>query len=108
MRFLYLLCILSTSIDGKIFDHCRFAPRFYQTHPNIFELNSNQTFLTIRPLYALSNQSFSSINQSLDIGIIYRFAETYLVPIPLVFQCAQSEEIFAPRDCEFTLIDTRV
>lgn len=108
MHFVYLLVVLSTTIDGKIFDQCRFASQFYRTHPNIFELNSNETFLTIRPLYALSNQSFSSMNQSLDIGIIYRFAETYLVPIPLVFQCAQSEEIFAPKDCEFTLIDTRV
>jgi hypothetical protein len=93
---------------AKIFNHCRFVRTFYQTHPNIFELNQDQTSLTVRPFYALSNQSFSSMNQTLSIGIIYRFADTYLVPVPLLFQCSESEEIYAPKDCEFTMIDTRV
>jgi hypothetical protein len=92
----------------KIFHHCQFVKKFYKTYPNIFELNQNQTSLTVRPLYALSNQSFSSMNQSFSIGIIYRFAETYLVPIPLLFQCSESEQIFSPKDCEFTFIDSRV
>jgi hypothetical protein len=30
------------------------------------------------------------------------------VPVPLLFQCSQSERIYAPIDCEFTIIDTRV
>jgi hypothetical protein len=92
----------------KILDHCRFVRTFYQTYPNIFELNQDQTSLNVRPLYAPSNQSFFSMNQSLSIGIIYRFADTYLVPVPLLFQCSESEEIYAPKDCEFTMIDTRV
>ncbi|CAF1594031.1 unnamed protein product [Rotaria sp. Silwood1] len=92
----------------KILNNCRFVKKFYNTHPNIFELNQNQTSLTIRPLYALSNQSFSSINQSFSIGIIYRFAETYLVPVPLLFQCEEeNEQIYTPNDCEFTIIDIR-
>jgi hypothetical protein len=88
----------------KIFNDCRFAGKFYQKHSNIFKLDKNQTSLTIQPLYALSNQSFST----LSIGIIYRLADTYLVPVPILFQCQQIERIFAPIDCEFTIIDARV
>lgn len=108
VRVLYSIFFILTSCHGKLFEQCRFVQRFYGSHPTIFQLNEDQTSLTVRPLYALSNQSFSSVNQSLDLGIIYRFAETYLVPIPLVFQCAQSEQIFVPKDCEFTLTDRRV
>jgi len=93
---------------ARILNNCRFVKTFYETHSNIFELTKDQTSLTIRPLYALINQTFSTINQSLSIGIIYPFADTYLVPIPLLFQCSQSEQIYAPTDCEFTIIDTRV
>jgi hypothetical protein len=111
MRLFYqfLLILLGLqNFHAKIVDNCRFVERFYNTYSNIFELNQDQTSLTIRPLYALSNQSFSSMNQSLSIGIIYRFADIYLVPVPLLFQCAEDEEIYAPKDCEFTMIDTRV
>jgi hypothetical protein len=90
--------------QAKMFHGCRFVRTFYQRHSNIFELDENQTILTIRPLYSLSNQSVSS----LSIGIIYRLAETYLVPVPLLFECPQNERIFAPIDCEFTMTDTRV
>jgi len=89
---------------AKIFYGCRFVRTFYQTYSNIFKFDENQTSLTIHPLYALSNQSFSS----LSIGIIYRLADTYLVPVPLLFQCPQTEQIFTPIDCEFTIVDTRV
>ena len=111
MRLLHTILLLLLifglqSFDGKILNNCRFVQTFYQTYPNIFALNQDQTSLTIRPLYALTNQSFSSINQSLSIGIIYRFADTYLVPVPLLFQC--NEQIYAPKDCEFTIIDSRV
>ena len=95
-------------LHAKIFNQCRFARTFYRTHPNIFEFNDDQTSLTVRPFYALSNQSFSEMNQSLSLGMIYRFAETYLVPVPLLFQCEDNETIYAPNDCEFTMIDTRV
>ncbi len=111
MKLFYKILIILFGLHishTKIFNNCRFVEKFYQIYPNIFELNQNQTTLTVRPLYALSNQSFSSINQSLSIGIIYRFADTYLVPVPLLFQCSDSEEIYAPNDCEFTIIDTRV
>jgi len=104
MRFLYCLLIGIFFIKfshEKIFNGCQFIRTFYQTHSNIFELDRNQTLLTIRPLYALLNQSFS-------IGIIYHLANTYLVPVPLLLQCPQSERIFSPFDCEFTIIDTRV
>ncbi|CAF2189048.1 unnamed protein product [Rotaria magnacalcarata] len=95
------------SSNGKILNGCRFVQNFYKNHPNIFELNKNQTSLTVRPLYALLNQSFSPSNQSLSIGIIYRFANTYLVPVPFVFQCPESEQVYVPNDCEFTMIDIR-
>lgn len=107
MRLLYCLLIGIFFIKyshTKIFSDCRFVRRFYEKHSNIFELDDNQTSLTIRPLYALSNQSFSL----LSIGIIYRLADTYLVPVPLLFQCRENEQIFAPIDCEFTIIDTHV
>ncbi len=99
MRLFY--SILFSIILIKLSDNCRFAQTFYQKHSNIFQLNENQTSLTIQPLYALSNQSFS-------IGIIYRLADTYLVPVPLVFQCPQNQRISSPIDCEFTIVDTRV
>ncbi len=83
---------------------CRFIRAFYEKHPNIFQLNENQTSLTIRPLYELSNQSFTTHS----IGIIYRLADTHLVPVPLLFQCLPSKRVSSPIDCEFTLIDTRV
>ncbi|CAF4239428.1 unnamed protein product, partial [Rotaria sp. Silwood2] len=89
---------------AKIFYNCRFVRTFYHTHSNIFKLDKNQTSLIVQPLYALSNQSFSSRS----IGIIYRLADTYLVPVPLLFQCSQSERIYTPVDCEFTIIDIRV
>jgi hypothetical protein len=111
MNLLYYLIIISFGLQfyqAKILNGCRFVGNFYKTYPNVFELNKNQTSLTIRPLYALSNQSFSAINQSFSIGIIYRFAETYLVPLPLLFQCPESQQIYVPNDCEFTIIDTRV
>jgi hypothetical protein len=111
MRLFYKFCIILFGLQisyTKILNNCRFAKTFYQNYPNIFELNKNETLLNVRPLYALSNQSFSSINQSLSIGIIYRFAETYLVPVPLLFQCSDNEQIYEPNDCEFTIIDTRV
>ncbi|CAF4040259.1 unnamed protein product, partial [Rotaria magnacalcarata] len=88
---------------GKIFDGCRFVQTFYRRHSNIFILDRNQTSLIVRPLYALSNQSFSS----LSIGIIYRLADTYLVPVPLLFECPQSQRIYAPIDCQFTINDVR-
>ncbi|CAF0734216.1 unnamed protein product [Adineta steineri] len=91
----------------KILENCQFVKSFYDIHSNIFELNNNQTSLTVRPLYSLLNQSYSFMNQSLSIGIIYPFADTYLVPVPLVFQCSKNKEIYAPNDCEFTMIDTR-
>jgi hypothetical protein len=111
MRVFYCLIIILFGLQiyhAKILNGCRFVQTFYKTHPNVFELNQDQTSLTIRPLYALSNQSFSSINQSFSIGIIYRFADTYLVPVPLLFQCPDNEQIYTPNDCELTIIDTRV
>jgi hypothetical protein len=107
MRLVYCLLISIFFIkfhQAKVFDGCRFAQKFYQIHSNIFELDRNQTLLTVRPLYALSNQSVAS----LSIGIIYRLANTDLVPVPLLFKCPQGERIYAPIDCEFTIIDTRV
>ncbi|CAF0899752.1 unnamed protein product [Rotaria sordida] len=109
-HLLYYLFIIIFGLQiyhAKILNGCRFVKKFYNTHPNIFELNKNQTLLTVRPLYALSNQSFSSINQSLSIGIIYRFANTYLVPVPLLFECSENEQIYTANDCEFTIIDIR-
>ncbi|CAF1195013.1 unnamed protein product [Rotaria sordida] len=88
---------------GKLFYNCRFLQTFYQRHSNIFQLDNTQTSLIVQPLYGLSNQSFSS----LSIGIIYRLADTYLVPVPLLFQCSQSKRIYAPIDCEFTIVDIR-
>jgi hypothetical protein len=111
MRLLFCLFIIIIHIEiyhGRTLKNCRFVKTFYETHSDIFELNKDQTSLIIRPLYALFNETFSSINQSLSIGIIYPFADTYLVPVPLVFQCSESEQIYAPNDCEFTIIDTRV
>ncbi|CAF5091881.1 unnamed protein product, partial [Rotaria socialis] len=33
---------------------------------------------------------------------------TYLVPVPFVFQCPEeSEQVYVPNDCEFTMIDIR-
>lgn len=112
MRYFYKFLLILFGLQicyTKILHDCRFVSTFYQTYSNIFELNKNQTLLTIRPLYSLSNQTFfSSINQTFSMGIIYRFAETYLVPVPLLFQCSESKQIYAPNDCEFTMIDTRV
>ncbi|CAF1337111.1 unnamed protein product [Adineta ricciae] len=108
-----LLCAFALLIfylpisHGKIGKNCRFAESFYENYPNIFELNQDQTLLTVRPLYSLSNQSFTTLNQSLSIGIIYSFADTYLVPVPLLFQCSESEQIYTPDNCEFTIVDTR-
>ena len=82
--------------------------KFYQNYSNVFQLDQEQRILTVKALYTLSNQSFSSINQSISMGIIYRFANTYLVPVPLLFQCAENEQIFAPNDCQMTIRDTRV
>lgn len=98
----------SPYIYGKILNNCRFVANFYETYPNIFQLDSNQTILTIRPFYSLTNQSFSSVNQTFPIGIIHRFADTYLVPVPFLFQCENYEQIYAPKDCEFSITDTRV
>jgi hypothetical protein len=97
-------CMFIGIVLIKLSHSCRFIRTFYQRHSNIFQLDDNQTSLTIRPLYALSNQSFSAHS----IGIIYRLADTYLVPVPLLFQCSQSKRISSPIDCEFSLIDTRV
>jgi hypothetical protein len=105
---LFIIILALQIYHAKIFNGCRFFETFYKTHSNIFQLNHDQTSLTMRPLYALSNQSFSSVNQSLSIGIIYRLADTYLVPVPLLFQCPGSEQIYAPNECEFTIIDNRV
>ncbi|UJR31632.1 hypothetical protein I4U23_019114 [Adineta vaga] len=108
---LYTFCLLIFHLqrtNGKIWNNCRFVQRFYQTHSNVFQLNDDQTLLTVRPLYSLSNQSFTTLNQSLSIGIIYPFADTYLVPVPLLFECPGNEQIYTPNDCEFTILDTRV
>ena len=95
-------------LHAKVLTDCRFVKTFYEIYPNIFQLNQDQTSLIVRPLYALSNQSFFAINQSLSIGIIYRLANTYLVPVPLLFECSQNERLYEPNDCEFTIIDIRV
>ena len=111
MRSIYCLFIILFGLRiyyAKTLNGCRFVETFYKTHPNVFALDKDQTSLTIRALYALSNQSFSSNNQSFSIGIIYRFADTFLLPVPLLFQCSESEQIYVPKDCEFTIIDTRV
>jgi hypothetical protein len=97
-------CIFIGLVLIKFSSTCRFVRTFYQQHSNIFQLDENQTSLTIRPFYALSNQSFPRHS----IGIIYRLADTYLVPVPLLFHCPPSKRISSPIDCEFTLIDTRV
>jgi hypothetical protein len=100
-----LIGILSIQVyHAKIFHGCRFVQTFYQQHSNIFELDRDQTLLTVRPLYSLTNQSFST----LSIGIIYRLADIYLVPVPLLFQCPQSKTIVTPIDCEFTIVDSHV
>lgn len=107
MRLLYWLLIdlfLIQFCNGKTLTDCRYANIFYQTHSNVFGLDTNQTLLTVRPFYSLSNQSSST----LSIGIIYRLANTFLVPVPLLFKCQQSERIYAPIDCEFTIADIRV
>jgi hypothetical protein len=111
MRLLYSLLILGFHIQVYhtiTFDDCRFVGIFYRNYSNIFELDDDQRTLYIRPLYALSNQSFSSVNQPLSMGIIYRSADTYIVPVPLLFECSQSKRVYAPIDCEFTITDTRV
>ncbi|CAF2253996.1 unnamed protein product [Rotaria magnacalcarata] len=100
---LFICLLFMQTYHGKIFDGCRFVQTFYRRHSNIFILDRNQTSLIVRPLYALSNQSFSS----LSIGIIYRLADTYLVPVPLLFECPQSQRIYAPIDCQFTINDVR-
>ena len=106
-NIIIILSIVQIS-HTKILNGCRFVENFYQIYPNVFQLNQNQTLLTIRPLYALSNQTYASMNQSFSMGIIYRFAGTYLVPVPLLFQCPESKQIYAANDCELTIIDTRV
>lgn len=111
MRLVYYILILIFGLQiyhAQILNGCHFAKTFYKNHPNIFQLNTNQTSLTVRPLYSLSNHSFTHINQSLSIGIIYRFANIHLVPVPLVFECPDNEQIHAPSDCEFTITDIRV
>ena len=102
--FLHLLIYT----NGKHIETCRFFSQFYRLYPNIFRLDPEENLLTIRALYSLANQSFSSINQSLSMGIISRFADTYLVPVPLLFSCTKNEEIYAPNDCQMTIRDTRV
>ena len=105
---LWLLVMTLPAYQGRVFDDCRFLGRFYQRHPNIFALNSNQRSLTVRALYPMANQSSSSANQSLSMGIMYRFANTFLVPVPLLFECTQANEIYALNDCQLSVVDTRV
>ena len=105
--FYYLLIIEIFSIKyshTKIYSNCRFSRKFYQKYSNIFELNQNQTYLTIHPLYSLTNQS----RLSLSIGIIYYLSDTYLVPVPLVFQCLETKQIYSPIDCEFIILDNYI
>lgn len=107
MRFFYGLFILLFSTQSyceRLLHSCQFFHTFYQTHPNIFKLDRNRTSLFVRSLYSLTNESFST----LSIGIIYQLANTELVPVPLLFQCSQSERIYTPIDCQFKLIDIRV
>jgi hypothetical protein len=106
--YLWIILINLAHYHGIVIDNCRFMSTFYQTYPNIFEVNHNEKSLTVRALYALANQSFTSINQPLSMGIIYRFADTYLVPVPLLFECTQQRQILAPHDCQLTMIDKRV
>lgn len=106
--YLFIILFIIQICYGKTLNRCQFSKKFYELHPTVFQLNPDQTSLTVRPLYSLLNQSFSTVNQSLSIGIIYRFADTYLVPVPLVFECPKTEQIYAPNDCEFTIIDIRV
>ena len=111
IRYVYCLVIMLVDLrlaQGRILSGCRFASTFYRAHASVFELDPNHRSLTVRPLYAFSNQSFSSVNQSFSMGIIYRFADTYLVPVPLLFECPTSERMHAAQDCEFTIMDTRV
>ena len=90
--------------QAKLHDDCRFARRFYQTYSNTIKLSSDQTSLTIQPFYALSNQSLAS----LSISIIYRLAHTYLVSVPLLFECQRSRRIHISMDCDDSITDTRV
>ena len=111
IRHVYWLVIMLVDLQlsqGRILSGCRFANTFYRAHSSVFELDSNHRSLTVRPLYAFSNQSFFSMNQSFSVGIIYRFADTYLVPVPLLFECPTSERMYVAQDCEFTIMDTRV
>ena len=103
-----LLIILLDLNHALIFHGCRFFEAFYRSHSAIFQLDRNQTLLTVRPLYALVNQSFSPVNETLAMGIIYRQGGTHLVPVPLLLQCPHSERLYAPTECEFSIVDARV
>ena len=111
MRTVCYYCLLIILFDlnhALIFHGCRFFEKFYRSHSAIFQLDRNQTSLTVRPLYALENQSLPPANETLAMGIIYRQGGTYLVPVPLLLQCPHSERLYAPTECEFTIADARV
>lgn len=110
-----LICLVSASLvqllsaDGLAHnDRCQFAESFYEQHPDIFQMNSQRNSLRVQALYDMSNESALSINQSLSIGIIYRFAKSFLVPVPLLFQCSSSDEIYSVSECQMTIVDRRV
>jgi hypothetical protein len=87
LLFLYIHIIFCQTPTPNLISNCSFLNQIYLTNSAVFDQFqfNNNTSILLTASYAFSSSSLSTF----QLGLIYQFPNlNYLVPFPIIFDCA--------------------